>query len=360
MMSNGVLYYPTIEFVDYNWLWQASLIWDRIYRIVPDGYEPNDPANVRALVDSGEIGTPIRPGAYAADVAKEFMTKYESGEWDAAALIDDLPDDYEQLHTDKVDVVLRNMIIAKGSAIAHDEWLQVPTSFAAHYMMYLSNRIADRNNLQVVSDSVPAWTGATYFHYDGGVEDMPNREFTQQLAALVVRKFLPDNILSISVDDLLRFRENYRSERQRFCLAIQRSAKILSECEDASVSEDVINDVQKDIDSALDDFRDAISSLNVVSMTGLWSVTLPVITGLAAKIGGEELSPTNLMALGAGGAALGLVSGLSNLRQQKMKLVKNCDYSYLLSMQHRWKSRAIQEYDYNYDLCRSMEEYIND
>src|SRR6266576_3973995 len=37
---NYALYYPTIEFQDYAWLWSASLLWDRIYRIVPKGYEP--------------------------------------------------------------------------------------------------------------------------------------------------------------------------------------------------------------------------------------------------------------------------------------------------------------------------------
>ena len=40
-MSNSILYYPTIEFrhEDYQWLWNAALFADKIYRIVPPGYE---------------------------------------------------------------------------------------------------------------------------------------------------------------------------------------------------------------------------------------------------------------------------------------------------------------------------------
>ena len=40
-MANYALYYPTIEFQNYSWLWSASLLWDRIYRIVPESYEYN-------------------------------------------------------------------------------------------------------------------------------------------------------------------------------------------------------------------------------------------------------------------------------------------------------------------------------
>jgi hypothetical protein len=271
-----------------------------------------------------------------------------------------LPDDYKRLHTDKVDVVLRDMIIAKGSAEAHGDWLHVPTSFAAHYMTYLANSIAARNNLQMLSDCAPAWTGATYFRLDGGVESFPNKDFTQQLATLVVRDFLPENILSIPPEQILNFRDKYRDERQRFLSSIQRSAKLLSDCDDSSIAEDVINDLQKDIDSALEDFRGSLSALNIVSLTGLKSVTFPVVTKVASIIGGVDLNPTTLMLIGAGGAALGLVSGLSDYSQKRKKLLKECDYSYLLHMRRRWKGVAMYNNDYNYYLCREMEEFIND
>ena len=40
LMDKNILYYPTIEFnaADYEWLWRAALLWDKVYRIVPDGY----------------------------------------------------------------------------------------------------------------------------------------------------------------------------------------------------------------------------------------------------------------------------------------------------------------------------------
>lgn len=62
-MSNSILYYPTIEFrhEDYQWLWNAALFADKIYRIVPPGYELNEPRNIRELCSTGEIGIPLSP-----------------------------------------------------------------------------------------------------------------------------------------------------------------------------------------------------------------------------------------------------------------------------------------------------------
>ena len=100
----------------------------------------------------------------------------------------------------------------KGQAAAHDEWLYVPTEFEALYMTCLVENISRKNNLQLLSDSSAAWTGSTFFKYDGEIEDYPTDEQTQQLATLVIRDFIPQNIIDIRPQDLLKFREKYRDE----------------------------------------------------------------------------------------------------------------------------------------------------
>ena len=250
-MHDYALYYPTIEFHNFEWLWNASLLWDRIYRIVPAGYEPDDCENVRILAEGGEIGCSIRPEEYAPLVATEFVNGIDEGRWDAAAVEDEIPDEYARLHEGKVDVTLRNMIIAKGAGAKHEDWLYVPTEFSALYMTYLANHIADKNNLQLLSNSAAAWTGSTYFRFDGDVQDYPLEEYVQQLAVLVLRDFLPENITSIPAKSILRFREKYGDERRRFLGALRKSAAALSECTDASVFRDGIEDMKKEIEASL-------------------------------------------------------------------------------------------------------------
>jgi hypothetical protein len=68
------LYYPFIQFRNDSWLKLAALYWDRIGRIVPPGYELQDPDTVLRL--QGELGfvTNLAPSDEAMDgVSREFL-----------------------------------------------------------------------------------------------------------------------------------------------------------------------------------------------------------------------------------------------------------------------------------------------
>ncbi|MBN1545713.1 MAG: hypothetical protein JW902_03545 [Syntrophaceae bacterium] len=359
-MPNYSLYYPTIEFQDYTWLWSASLLWDRIYRIIPEGYEPDEPENIRLLLETGEIGIPIRPDAYTKETAKDFLDKVDSGQWSAAALEFEIPEAYARLHQDKVDVELRNMIIAKGKADAHGEWLNVPIEFETLYMTYLANQVAQRNNLQLVSDSAAAWTGATFFKYDGEIEPFPYEDQTQQLATLVVRDFIPGNIMDFHPEAILKFRAKYGDERRRFLNSIRNAAKAFSECEDEGIYRDRFEDLKREIEASLKDYRGSLQALNVAAWTGIKSVSFPVVTKVATAIAGTDLDVATLTVVSALGIGLGLVSGFSDWKEKRRKIDKDSDYSYLMHLGRNWKGSAMYKNDYNYFLCREMEEFIND
>ena len=360
MMANYALYYPSIEFQNYVWLWSASLLWDKIYRIVPKNYEPDDPENVGILSEEGDIGIPIYPDKYVKKIAEEFIYKIDSGEWKAAALEFDIDEVYERIHHDKVDVELRNMIIAKGKAESRGEWLYVPSEFEALYMTYLAEQISRRNNLQLLSDSSAAWTGATFFKYDGELSDFPYEDQTQQLATLVIRDFIPNNILEITPESIIKFREKYRDERQRFLNTMRAAAKEISESDDENIFRDRIEDLKKDIESALSDYRKSLQALNVTAWTGIKSLTFPVVTKVATAISGAPLDTTTLMIISALGVGIGLVSGFIDWKEKRKMLNKDSDYSYLMHLQRNWKQSSMYSHDYNYMLCRKMEEFIND
>lgn len=357
---NYALYYPTIEFQDYEWLWGASLLWDRIYKIVPENYQPDEPPNVLELQADGEIGIALHPQKYAKSIADEFIEKLESRNWNASALTHtegDSAGDYLRLHKDKVDVKLKEMLISKGQASAQGDWLHIPTEFSSQYMTYLANSIAEKNNLQLVTDLSAAWTCSTYFRFDGAVEDFPREDFENQLAILVIKDFLPSNISSISVKDILGFRKKRREQRKRFFNAVKIAAKQISACTDHKIIQDMINDLKKDIESAISDYKKSADILKVTSWTGLKSLSFPIATAIIDKI--VTLDPTTLTVLSGAGIGLGLMSGFREYSQKSKKLYRECDYSYLVELRSQWK-QMYRGYDYNYYLCRQMEEFIND
>ncbi len=122
----------------------------------------------------------------------------------------------------------------------------------------------------------------------------------------------------------------------------------------------MIQDMKKEIEASLKDFRSSLSALNIAGLTGLKSLTFPVATKVAALIAGKQLDSSTLLIVTSAGVALGLVSGLTDWNQKRKRLLKECDYSYLMHMQKRWKGIAMYGKDYNYYLCREMEEFIND
>jgi hypothetical protein len=355
--SYSALYYPSIEFADPEWLWSSSLIWDRIYRIVPKDYEPEDSDNIRKLSETGEIGIPIHPDEYAKAVSAEFINKLHSHHWNAAALSGSLEKDYVRLHHDKVDVQLRNLIVAKGRGASHDEWLYVPTNFEALYMTYLANYISKKANLNLVTDMSAAWTGSTYFSFDGRIQDFPSEECPQVLAAMLVRDFVPVNIINISPKNLLSFREKRRDERHRFIGAIRSAAEQLANCHDVQVVQDLYKDIKKDIAESLKDYRKSMDLLKVEGWTGIKTLTFPATTSIIGKL--IALDSSKLKIISAVGVAMGALSGLTVVAQKRKKLTHEYDYSYLIHMRRTWEN-CYRGYDWNYYLCRQMEEFIND
>ncbi|MCK5721653.1 MAG: hypothetical protein KAI84_03890, partial [Gammaproteobacteria bacterium] len=106
IMHSHALYYPHIALIDDSWIKAMSMLYDSIYRIVPDGIIPDDNPNLQPLLEEGAIGRMINPSGYARDASEVFLSKVD-GEWNAAALYPSDEDfDISRLHTDKIDVVV--------------------------------------------------------------------------------------------------------------------------------------------------------------------------------------------------------------------------------------------------------------
>lgn len=160
-MSNSILYYPTIEFrhEDYQWLWNAALFADKIYRIVPPGYELNEPRNIRELCSTGEIGIPLSPVPYSKEASEEFSKFMDENHRKAAALslIEDDETEYIRIHSSKMDVKLLQDIFFKLKHIDEDEnWLYASSHTVNFYMTFLANHIAKKNF--EASNNANGWT----------------------------------------------------------------------------------------------------------------------------------------------------------------------------------------------------------
>jgi hypothetical protein len=186
---------------------------------------------------------------------------------------------------------------------------------------------------------------------------MPREDLPHVLAAMLIRDFIPTNVVNIEPKALLSFRDKHRDERHRFVNAVRTAASRMANCHDAKVARDMYEDLKKDITSSLEDYRKSMDILKVEGWTGIKTLLFPAATGVIGKL--IALDPTQLTILSAAGLAIGAVSGIASMKQKGKKLTREYDYSYLLHMRRTWQ-KCYRNSDWNYYLCRQMEEFIND
>jgi hypothetical protein len=360
-MTSRILYYPTIEFrkEHYPWLWSASLLWDKIYRIVPDGYELNEPRNIKELCETGDIGIPINPKTYSTQVAKDFTDKLEHCEWTASALNfhrDEVRNyqEYCKLHKDKVDVSLRNVFLANKDLSEEEDWLYVPQEMANFYMAYLSNRIAKENNLSLVTDSPDFWTASTFFQYENEMQDFYHKEFSKQaLISLLIRDYIPKNIMHLTPYQIIRFREKRKDERRLLNETLNSIADELRNIKDPKIVREAVDEQRKKIEFSLNEYKKSMDIINISDWTGMISLFTTVAVDVMGYLGytGNTIAPINTFGIG-----IGLISGIASHITRKQSSNDNA-YSYLTSLD-RLSSSGFE--NYNYILNRKIEEFIND
>jgi hypothetical protein len=132
-MSKDVLYYQAIEFRkdDYQWLWVAALLWDRVYRTAPKNYKFNEPRNVKELCSGGEIGVVINADNYTNAAARKFRKSIGQENWVAVELGFDPSDEkdtrtYMKLHHESFSQALIEELLQRNLGHSHGDYLEIP------------------------------------------------------------------------------------------------------------------------------------------------------------------------------------------------------------------------------------------
>lgn len=73
MKPDSILYYPHIEFQNEAWVKSSLLLWNHVYRIVPEGYVPNDSDDIKALVDEDLVSDIKLEDKDREDTCDEFL-----------------------------------------------------------------------------------------------------------------------------------------------------------------------------------------------------------------------------------------------------------------------------------------------
>jgi hypothetical protein len=292
MSLTAALYYPHIHFRSRRWLRAALLYYDEISRIVPGGFEPdhpsfyyefeNDPvellSDIRELKGSGFIKDV--PPDHVSEVGNEFFDFAMKNLTDPArraALVPKLARRNRSytIHPDKIDPellgILRELKLAhKKQHDPYSDWEIEPVT-GGLYMLFLATRMAGQR--QLVSDS-SIYQSLLYSPIPTANQSPGEDDRQFRLATAVLKRVVPADLEQLSMDDLLRLRDETAADRERFQNKIASFAGDLQKSSPQQLQE-TIERHARTLGDEYESHLDKLRSLNVGVAQGLFSVSIP-------------------------------------------------------------------------------------
>ena len=370
-MIKNALYYPCIGFKSPNWVKGMALFYENIYRIVPDNIIPDDHPDLQPLLEDPAIGRMIEPSKYAGEASSDFF--FNKDRWGAAAFVFGDEDDAVEhtlsgIHNAKTDEQVKQLFNSLGYGELDSDWFNAPTELASHYMLYLANSIAKRNQLNLITDEWAPWTATSYYNLNGCFDDYvplyeQNNEYSDDpfaLFSLMVGEITPINIAEIPSGEIIKFREARSDEISRFRNAIYDFYCELQKLEDPVIRQDAIRAKIKELIKAKEDYQ---RSADVIKAKGWFGVSFMGITAPVTLGNLFNIPSASITTLGITSLALGGIVNIRATKDQLLELQKKSPVSALVSMSNlfkRYNSRQKREVGLNYLAYNCMEEFVND
>lgn|ERR1035437_2840 len=139
LLKSQVLCFPHIEFPDATWLKGALCLWERVLRIVPDGYQPRDGDEVKGAIDAGLV---VNRRLTAGDLAhaRSTFTDFLARKPVLPHALDPRGELTTNMHRGKIDQQLQQEFAQLvGHVHERDEWLEMPQGIANGYLLYLAH-----------------------------------------------------------------------------------------------------------------------------------------------------------------------------------------------------------------------------
>lgn len=350
MAEKSILYYPSIEFQSIEWVKSSILLWDRIYRIVPEGYIPDDSDEIKELIDNDLIRNIHLTKGDKEQTANDFVDFYQAIKDNRAAGL--IVSDDERIHPDKIDNILYPYLDEIGPYFFDDDnWLHMSGPMTRSYMFILSKVVANRRNMVRGTENLEAWAISPYFSERGNfaefVQDSSAKGF---YSSCILEDIFPANIADIDVNEIISFIENNKEGKVELR---EKLTSFISEASKISENEQFIQeglDLIHDINSAKDEYKKNMAFWEGGMPGKILSTGLPLSINVFDALNAAN-DPFKLLRIGS--ILIGAIASYADYRKTKKK--RDPSYSsYLYGLDNLPSSQVIGR------SFTSFEEFIND
>jgi hypothetical protein len=173
LTTSNILYYPHIEFPDSTWLKGALCVWENVFRIVPEGYVPDDSDEVKEAVAAGVLRDITLSPQDLKQARAGYTAFLESVPFIPDALDRDSDGRILAVHAKKLDaLMISELSDLIGTITRKGDWLELPRGLADGYLLYLADSVAKRRALPKLTDSDTLFVAMQYFAMGGNMEEI--------------------------------------------------------------------------------------------------------------------------------------------------------------------------------------------
>lgn len=357
--QDSILYYPTIEFQDETWVKSALTFWDKIYRIVPREYHPNDSDEIYIAKQEGLIEDIFLSTNDLEKTAIAFEEFCDNQNGLPAGLDASL---YEvRLHSDKIDERLKPFFAQFSKSIDKNGFYKIPEKIANGYMFFLSNTVSKRRNIPKLTDNPDMFAAMTYFDMEGDINEwFTDEEASETYSNLVIENLIPADIRSFSIKELIRINNEMSVYKREFRKNVSELNDKLSKIED---SEFALREIMK--------FKDELTKVNASKeevlktyfkelKPSLLYVGLPLCT--ASILGSIYTSPSDLYSTIiqiSKGIFLGGIASLGSSAKDIRNRWTSSRSNYYLELKKHLTSNQNSQIRIT-NINNRLEEFIND
>lgn len=346
-----LLYYPAIEIRSEPWLKAALCIWDRVYRIVPQGYTPNDSDLVKEAIDNDLVRPIPFTEADLGQARADFEAFWERVPCEPAGI----DGDAVRLHPGKVDAQLLPVLKALAQKIDPDGFLTVPEHLANAYMLFLADSVVRSKGIGKATDDPRMFSVMQYFENDGDFDEFClNTEATEATLALTIPMVLPGGLNDAGLNEVLELRKRTKASRASFRNTVVAFAADLAQVEGSEFQRQRLADFREQLQKDINSLTTDIVAVGKDVLWNLITMGAPATMGAYLELQGEANvdSAQNLL-------LVSLVAALASSTSVARQAWSARRASFYWTAQHMFPSPRVVKWT-TPAFDRSLNEFVND
>ena len=322
------LYYPSIHIENISWLKSSLLYFEKIRRITPKGYIPQDSEELSTLTKA-KLVLPKLPEQYKDEASRIFIDKFlpffESDNAKDKQLIEIIRHEFEdqdlsvsRLHIEKLTPEVEERL-NKHIKDTSGDWKEVEFIIGGAYMLSLARAIKkginknSHSDLSLVTDNrvfdrlsrlLDLLESSSNLESQENEQGLPeeNEAMTWQNVILRLGVEYPDHhaLENVTIDSLVKYRDTYYDERNLLRKVINEIKDQASTIQDRDALEDYLYGKRKEYESAKLDYQKSMGCLGITSFTSLMQVSAPAAISSLLPAFSVLPSPAQPFCLGIG------------------------------------------------------------